>query len=122
MRGRRARNDPGGCMTGETEEMVIPTSWLQRLTKSQVKWLLAACISVGSFVSVEVYTHADTQRRLAALEQEMRQQVKEQGDRNERQLVTLTQLTERMSAISDRFATVDARLASIDRSVKVMAQ
>ncbi len=109
-------------MTGETEEMVIPTSWLQRLSKSQVRWLLGAAVSIGSFVSIEVYTHADTQRRLASLEQEMRQQVKEQGDRNERQLVTLTQLTERISAISERFATVDARLASIDRSVKVMAQ
>ena len=118
---RRARN-PGGRMTGETEEMVIPTSWLQRLSKSQVRWLLGAAVSIGSFVSIEVYTHADTQRRLASLEQEMRQQVKEQGDRNERQLVTLTQLTERISAISERFATVDARLASIDRSVKVMAQ
>lgn len=109
-------------MIGETEEMVIPSSWLQRLSKSQVKWLLAACVSLGSFASIEVYTHADTQRRLAALEQEMRQQVKEQSDRNERQLIALTQLTERMSAISDRFEKVDARLTSIDRSMKVMAQ
>ena len=109
-------------MTGETEEMVIPPSWLQRLSKGQVRWLLAAAVSLGSFLSVEVYTHADTQRRLAALEQEMRQQVKEQSERNERQLVALTQLTERMQAMTSRFDTVDARLANIDSNVRKMAQ
>lgn len=109
-------------MMGETEEMVIPTSWFQRLTRRQAYWILAGCTTLGSTVSLQVYTYSDMQRRIGALETEMRQQVKEQGERNERQLMTLTQLTERMANITSRFDTVDARLSDIDRNVRRMAQ
>jgi hypothetical protein len=105
-------------MIGETDEMVIPATWLQRLSKRQVYWLIVGCTTLGSAASMQVYTYADMQRRLHALEVEMRQQVREQSERNERQLVTLTQLTERVSAIAERFDTVDARLTDIDKNVK----
>jgi hypothetical protein len=120
--GERGVGALGEEMIGETEEMVIPSSWLQRLSKRQVYLIIVGCTTLGSAVSLQVYSNADMQRRLSVLELEMRHQAKEQGDRSIDQLVVITKLTERLEAMTKRFDAFDARLSEIDRNVRRMAQ
>jgi hypothetical protein len=102
-------------MAAEDEQMVIPVSWFQRLTRNQLLTLISLAAAAGLWIydlNGDVVTMkerlARTEARLEALNSEFQKRDKDMS-------ITL-------ATLGVSLVTIDARLKSIETNVRKMAQ
>lgn len=102
--------------------MVIPSGWLQRLSKREVLSIIGISVALGSWIYSERHTNeslqsqiTETRTVLTETRSELRAYMKEQDKRNEQNSVVL-------AVVSNSLTSIDKRLDSIETSVRRIAQ
>lgn len=100
---------------GDTEEIVVPSGWLQKMNKREFLGLIVVCVSVGTWVHSTNQSMASMQRELTETKAEIRAYIKEQDKRNE-------QASNVLAVLGYQFVSIDSRLKNIETNVRKMAQ
>lgn len=102
-------------MGAETEDMVVPSGWLQKMNKREFLGLIVVCVSVGTWVHSTNQGMAAMQRELTETKAEIRTYIKEQDKRNEESSKVL-------AVLGYQFVSIDTRLKNIETNVRKIAQ
>jgi hypothetical protein len=102
-------------MAAEDEQMVIPVSWFQRLTRNQVLTLISLATAAGLWIYDLNGDVVSMKERLAVTETRLEALDREFQKRDKDMSITL-------ATLGVSLMTIDKRLTSIEQNVRKMAQ
>lgn len=113
--GRTASADSlGDGMAAETE-IVIPPSWMQRYTRAQIGTILGVLLGAAVWAWSVNSDLVTLKERLARTEAKL-ELMKDDVTKLDKEM------SNKLTRVSTMLDSIDQRLSSIDRSVKIMAQ
>lgn len=104
-----------GVMAAESEELVIPSSWFQRLTRNQMLTLIGAVLAGMAWLYDMSGDFASLKERVARTEAKLEALDKKFAERDRDMSITL-------ATLGVSLVTIDKRLSSIELNVRKMAQ